>query len=252
MREKYPSIIEAKRDSIEETQARKDWALVTGNKEVPKATYYQNINTGDKYFHLAGAIGWPLMEKEIPGYVLIIGVRKTDDGSCSMIILEEMEDSDIRRLIVKCILLREKYGYWQSSTLMRHFYGDDIRYEEIESNITRELREKDGEGEDHGFYIYPPYGLDRLNHFEIYVQQIRTSLIPRQETGKKELTLGAANDKIRNYLQTLSKDSVSRLDMKKRAKLYPGVFALGCLVHTLLKRRPWLENSGGEGFNMEF
>ena len=251
MRKKYPSIIEAKRDSIEETQARKDWALVTGNKALPKPTYYENINTGARYFHIAGAIGWPLMEKNIPGYILIIGVQKTEDGSCSMIILEEMDDTDIRRLIIKCILLREKYGYWQSSTLMRHFWGDDVRYSEIEHNVTRELREKDGEGEGHGFYIYPPYDFDKLNHFEIYVQQVRTSLIVKEETGKKELILGN-NDKIINSLQTLSKDAMSRLDMKKRAKEYPAVFALGCLVHTLLQTRPWLESSGGEAFNMEF
>jgi len=251
VRIKYPSIIEAKRDSIEETQARKDWALVTGNKALAKPTYYENINTGARYFHIAGAIGWPLMEKNIPGYILIIGVQKTEDGSCSMIILEEMDDTDIRRLIIKCILLREKYGYWQSSTLMRHFWGDDVRYSEIEHNVTRELREKDGEGEGHGFYIYPPYDFDKLNHFEIYVQQVRTSLIVKEETGKKELILGN-NDKIINSLQTLSKDAMSRLDMKKRAKEYPAVFALGCLVHTLLQRRPWLESSGGEAFNMEF
>ena len=251
MRQKYPSIIEAKRDSIEETQARKDWAIVTGNKALPKPTYYQDVNTGAKYYHLAGALGWPLMEMNIPGYILIIGVQKTDDDSCSMIILEEMEDTDIRRLIIKCIMLREKYGYWQSSSLMRHFWGDDVRYGEIEYNVTRELKEKDGEGEGHGFYIYPPYDFDKLNHFEIYVHQVRTSLIPKEETGKKELILGN-NDKIKNYLQTLSKADEARLDMKRRAKEFPAVFALGCLVHTLLQTRPWLENSGGEAFNMEF
>lgn len=250
MRKKYPSIIEAHRDKIEETQARKDWAAVTGKKDVPRPTYYQNTKTGENYFYIAGAIGWPLMEKNIPGYILIVGVQKTDDASCSMKILEEMEDTDIRRLIIKCILLREKYGYWQSSELMRYFYGDDVRYGEIEYIVSRELREKDGEGEGHGFYIYPPFDFDKLNHFEIYVQQIRTSLIPRKETGKKALILGN-NDKIKNYLNTMSKDSVSKLDMKRRAKEYPAVFALGCLVHTLLHQRPWLESSGGEGFNLE-
>ena len=250
MRKKYPSIIEAKVDSIEETQARIDWANVTEKKQYPKPTYYKNIETGDCYYHLAGAIGWPLMEKKIPGYILIVGVKKDEVDSGVIIILEEMEDTDIQRLIINCIRLREKYGYWQSSDLMRYFYGDDLRYGEIEYIVSRELREKDGEGEGHGFYIYPPYDFEKLNHFEIYVQQIRTSLIPRADIGKK-LFLGD-NDKIKNAINTMSNAAVSKLDMKRRAKEYPAVFALGGLVHTLLHKRPWLVNSGGESFQMEF
>lgn len=56
MREPYPSIIKARRDSIEETQARKDWAIVTGVKEYPKPTYFENLETGEKYHYILSLI----------------------------------------------------------------------------------------------------------------------------------------------------------------------------------------------------
>jgi len=248
MREHYPSIIQARRDSIEETQARKDWAIVTGQKEVPKPTYYENIETGEKYYHIAGAIGWPW--ESIPGYAMVIGVNKTDDGLCRMTILEEIEDSNVPRLLLRCVGLREKYGYWDSSELMRYFFGDDTRYTPITLNICFKLREKDGYGDGHGFWIYSPDDFYEKDHFETYVRQVLAALT-KDETGHKMLIIGQ-NEKIRNHIQTLSNDSVTRLEMRQRAKEYPAMFALGGLVHTLLQRKPWLEGSGGEAFNLEF
>lgn len=248
MRNKFPSIIKAKRDSIEETQARKDWAIVTGAKEYPKPTYYENIKTGDQYHHIAGAVGWPW--ENIPGYALVIGVNKVDNGRCQMTILDEIEDSNVPRLLLKCVGLREKYGYWESSELMRYFVGADNRHEPITLAVCFELRNKDGNSDEHGFWIYSPDDFENKDHFETYVRQVLAALTP-DETGKKALMIGH-NEKIRNHIQTLSNDSIKRLEMRQRAKEYPAMFALGALVHTLLQRKPWLVGSGGKAFNLGF
>lgn len=247
MRAPFPSIIKARRDSIEETQARKDWAKVTGVKEYPKPTYYENIKTGEKYYHIAGAIGWPW--QNIPGYALVVGVNKTDDESCKMTILEEIEDSNVQRLLLKCVGLRDKYGYWEDSSLMRYFFGDDTRYNPISLAVCFELRRKDGNNDEHGFWIYSPDDFEEKDHFETYLRQVLAALTP-DEAGKKLLIIGN-NPKIKNYIQTLSNDSITHLEMRQKAKEYPAMFALGALVHTLLQRKPWMANSGGEAFNLE-
>lgn len=248
MREPYPSIIKARRDSIEETQARKDWAIVTGVKEYPKPTYFENLETGEKYHYIAGAVGWPW--ELIPGYALIIGVIKTDDNQCRMKILEEVEDSNVPRLLLRCVGLREKYGYWESSSLMKYFIGDDTRYEPITLAVCFELRNKDGNSDEHGFWIYSPDDFENRDHFETYARQVLSVLTP-DENGQKKLLIGN-NDKIRNHIQTMSNDSVKYLEMRQKAKEYPAMFALGSLVHTLLMRKPWMVNSGGDGFNLGF
>jgi len=248
MREPFPSIIKAQSDSIEDTQARKDWAIVTGVREYPKPTYYENMENGEKYHYIAGAIGWPW--EQTLGYALIIGVNKTGTKRCKMTILEEIEDSDIRRLLLRCVGLREKYGYWESSQLMRYFYGDDIRYSPIVLDVCKELKFLDGNSDEHGFWIYTPWDFEKRDHFETYAQQVKTVLRP-DETGLPKLIIGN-NHKIRNHAQTLSNDAITRLEMRQRAKEYPAMFALGGLVHTLVMQKPWMVGSGGEAFNLGF
>ena len=63
---KYPSIIEARRDSIQDTQARRDWFRVSGKREQPKRTFYVNIDTKEEYYYIAGAIGWPMGSASAP------------------------------------------------------------------------------------------------------------------------------------------------------------------------------------------
>ena len=248
MREHFPTVINARRDSVDEYQARTDWANITGLKEYPKPTFYQHTETDEQYYHLAGAIGWPW--EGISGYALVVGVIKTDNGKCRMRILEETEDTNVPRLLLKCIGLREKYGYWEDSSLMRYFYGNDKRYTPITLAVCVELREKDGNSDEHGFWIYSPDDFDEKDHFETYMRQVQSALTP-DVTGEKMLLLGG-NERIKSHIQTLSNESIKKLEYQRTAKEYPAVFALGALVHTLLQRRPWMVGSGAEVFNLEF
>jgi hypothetical protein len=248
MREKVKSIIEVHAEDVTVTQARKDWAIVMGKKDYPKPNYYRNKKTGAEYYHLAGAIGWP--GDNVPGYALIVGVEKTEDTEARFFVLEEIEDHNIARLLLKCVALREKYGYWESSEILRFFWGDDTRYSPITLAVSFKLREKDGEGEGHGVWIYQPDDFDRPDHFEIYVRQIRECLTP-DDSGKKRLYIGKCK-KLKNHLQNFSSDFIKKLKTKRKVKDYPAVFALGGLIHTLLERKPWLSNSGGEAFNLDF
>jgi len=248
MRKKVESIIEVKREDITITQARRDWGIVTGKKNSPKSVYYRNKQTGAEYYHIAGAIGWP--GDNVPGYVLIVAVEKTENPGPSFFVLEEVEDHNVTRLLLKCVGLRERYGYWEDSEILRHFVGDDTRYEPITLAVCSELQKKDGSGEGHGLWIYKPDDFDQADYFEIYVRQIRECLTP-DSTGKKRLQIGNCNT-LRNHLQNFSSDSIKILNTKRKVKDYPAVFALGSLIHTLLERKRWLSGSGGEAFNLDF
>lgn len=247
MREHFQSVIKARRDSVDEFQARSDWAKITGLKEYPKPTYYENKETGEQYHHIAGAVGWPW--ESIQGYALVVGVLKNGNGKCRMKVLEETEDTNVPRLLLKCVGLREKYGYWEDPNLMRYFYGNDQRYSPIVLAVCSELRDKDGNSDEHGFWIYTPDDFDEKDHFETYMRQVQLALTP-DGTGEKMLMLGG-NERIKSYIQTLSNETVKKLEYQRTAKEYPAVFALGALVHTLLQRKPWMVNSGGEVFNLE-
>ncbi len=248
MRIKMESIIEVHAEDVTITQSRKDWSVVSGKKDYPKPTYYRNKKTGAAFSHIAGGIGWPGVN--VPGYALVVGVEKTEDPEPRFFVLAEIEDHNVTRLLLKCVELRERYGYWESSEILRHFIGDDTRYEPISLAVNFKLREKDGSGEGHGFWIYKPDDFDQPDYFEIYVRQIRECLTPNS-AGKKRLQIGKFNT-LRNHLQNFSSDSIKKLHTKRKVKDYPAVFALGGLIHTLLERKRWLSGSGGEAFNLDF
>jgi len=247
MRKRVESIIEVHADNITVTKASKDWSEVTGETAYPKPTYYRNKKTGDEYCHIAGGIGWP--GDNVPGYALIVGVEKTEDPEPRFFVLAEIEDHNVTGLLLKCVGVRERYGYWKSSEILRHFFGDNIRYKPIILDVNFKLSDADGYGEIHGLWVYPPDDFYHVDYFEIYVRQIRECLTPNSE-GKKKLQIGKCNA-LRNHLQNFSTDSIKKLNTKRNVKDYPAVFALGGLIHTLLKRKPWLSDAGGGAYNID-
>jgi len=242
MRKKAESIIEAKREDITMTQSRTDWGLVTGKTDYPKPTYFKNKKTGHLYSHISGGIGWP--GNRVPGYALIVGVIKTEMPDPPFLVLDEEEDSNVVRLLRKCVSLRDKFGFWESSEILRHWIGDSDRYDPIVCTFSSKLRKKEGEGEGHGFYIYSPDDFDRPDFFEICIRQIQMCLTPNS-SGRKRLYIGK-NNKLRNHLQNFSKSI-----RKQSIEDHPAVFALGGVLHTLIQRKRWLNNSGAEAFNLD-
>jgi len=116
-------------------------------------------------------------------------------------------------------------------------------------DVNFKLSEADGYGEMHGFWVYPPDDFYHVDYFEIYVRQIRECLTPNSE-GKKKLQIGKCNV-LRNHLQNFSTDSIKKLNTVRNVKDYPAVFALDGLIHTLLKRKPWLSDAGGGAYNID-
>jgi len=236
------SIIKPVIDDALVIQAREDWAIVTGQTAYPKPIYFKNKVTGHSYSYIAGGIGWP--GDRVPGYALIVAVVKTEKPEPQFLVLDEAGDSNVVRLLRKCLVLRDKYGFWESSEILRHWIGDPNRYDPIVYTFCSNLRKKEGEGEGHGFYIYNPDDFDRPDSFEIYIRQIQICLTPNS-SGKKRLYIGK-NNKLRNHLQNFSKSI-----RKQSVEDHPAVFALGGVIHTLIQRKRWLNNSGAEAFNLD-
>ena len=69
---------------------------------------YENKETGEKYFCLAGGFAWPGTK---PGYACVVAVLAAPDPHAAPFrIVAEVEDNDVPSLIERAYSLYEKYG----------------------------------------------------------------------------------------------------------------------------------------------
>ena len=204
---------------------------VTGERTYLDPDYYENIETGKTYSHIAGAIGFP--GKGQPGLAVVMGVEKTTDPEPSFYVLDELEAESIQDLLNGVLKLRERWGY---PNCLSHCYGDYERFMSIVSEFN--LREKSPNKKWEGIYPSQPSDFERPNNFEIYYRQMDSCLTPPAK-GKKRLILDSCN-KLRNHIQNLPADVASKGDINS----YPAVFVLGALIHTLLILKPWRKPIG--------
>ncbi|MCK4821405.1 hypothetical protein KA005_36910, partial [bacterium] len=202
-------------------------SMITGQRTKPKATYYRNIETETKYYHIGGAIAWP--GKTLPGCVIVVAVKK-DSLRPSFQLLAEEEDHSINGLLDRCLDLRQRYGYELNGDLFRFWYGDHSKFASLLSDFNKE---KFSSKQAEGIHIACPVDFDKPNHFEIYVRRIQTCLSPN-DSGNKSLYLGAC-DRLRNYLQILPSDAA----IKGTDEDYPAIAALGYAIHSLSACKPW-------------
>ena len=170
-------------------------SLNMGDTVTRSPTIYRHIETGEEYVNLAGAIAWP--GKELPGFILVIGVR-VDPASENILYncIDEAEDHCIENLLVKCITLRNRYGFRQSQKLFRFWYGDSIRFVSLVTQFNQQLRD---DKKTERIYLANPIDFEKVNHFELYLRRTQSALM-LNGTGRKTLFLGNCH-RLRNSSQ---------------------------------------------------
>jgi len=208
-------------------------AMITGRQHVKKNHYYRHIETGQEYSHIAGGIGWP---GEKPGFTAIVATEKDAD---TLHVLAEAEALNVNELLSECLKLRETYGYGRHPDLFPSWYGDHERFQTFVTDFNQEMERNEENFK--WLSLSPPRDHERSNAFEIWVNAVRACL-SRDTSGEKVLYLGNCQ-KLRNHIQNLPPDAA----IKGSIEQYPAISCLGGLVHSLVIRKPWLDEIVGQG-----
>jgi len=92
------------------------------------------METGERYSHIAGAIGFP--GKDQPGLAVVMGVEKTKDSEPSFYALEEVEAESIQNLLSGVLQLRERWGYPSQPSGFERPNNFEIYYRQMDSCLT--------------------------------------------------------------------------------------------------------------------
>ena len=214
-------MIEIIQDSYnyETRQARHDWAEVTGSMRELKPAVIHNMETGDKFSAISGAIGWPTaMEK---GCMIIAGVSQDN-----IQVLEFREHQSVYDLIDDIIMTRKQYRFGDFGGILPDWVADPDRYTALIAETSVQLEKK--LGSDRGFYIRESADWYEKNVFPLYMWQLHTAL------KKKQLN-------IKNHPDLTVKLQAIQPDIIDKGKVfdYPAAGILAGLVHTIMTERTW-------------
>lgn len=227
-------------------QARLDHATITGQEFVENPWWYEDLENKYLYHDLYGCIGWPSevadSNHQLPGYIAIVGVLRPsnldklehfDPKDAKFFLIEEFETLDVPTLIAQCLLMREKYGFGLTPSLLDVWYGDPERFVTMLAIMNERLIQQGG---DHNaLMIAPPDDFYVPHIFDHYVRSLKSCLKPKVP-GKKETRRLFFHDRC-TTVKTHSKEFY-RDD--------PCVLAVGGLIHTLLNRCMWMGQVDGE------
>lgn len=209
-------------------QGNQHIARITGVREVPKPTYYKNVENGDEYYAIVGALAFSRHRN--PGFAVTVAAIKDGQNheNPKIVVLDEIESAEgIDALLEACMVRRERWGYPET---LQIFYGDQERFLTAVSDFNQKVSQARTEK---GIFLAPPADFNLPNRSEIYLERIK-SLLRKDENGEKRLSLGSCK-KLRTYLQDLPADAD-----KHHVEEYPAVAALGYAVHSILSLRPWM------------
>lgn len=214
-------------------QARRDYAHVTNTLVVEPPYWFRDTETGYEYHGIYGCIGWPqrISEQgdERNGYAAVVGVRKIegqDPENARFDLLDEIQEiSGSEDLLIKeCVAMRSRWGYGVHESILPVFYGDHRPFELIVAEFNTHIAETTND--DRGaFIVSPPDDFENPKAFDVYMGRLRTVL----SANAKRLHLGNSTI-IKNRIVSFKRDD-------------PAVMALGGLMHVLLLRQPWMEQT---------
>jgi hypothetical protein len=219
-------------------RAREDDARVTGQPLVERPIYFENVETGQKYYWIFGCIGWPNIISDKPkaanrpGYIAIVGVikgNKRPPEQALYQILAESESHSVNVLITEMLRLREEWGFGLHPELLHAFYGDQDRFimelATVNTLLTKQQRKS--------ILITSPLDLDNPKSFDLYVRAL-TEVLNNQN---QRLYYGR-NDILKNRVGEYTEKD-------------PVIVAMGGLVYSLSLQTPWLDVVGENIFNVE-
>jgi hypothetical protein len=220
-------------------QSRRDEAIVTGQPLIERPFWYRNTETGQCFLDIMGCIGWPnvITDKQAkkPGYAAIIGIIKNAGSpeTAPFQLLDETESQNIQTLFKEMVKMRNDYGFGLHPNLLQVWFGNtgDERFN-TELALYNVGLMKNG-GEKQAILIVPPDDIYDSNVSDIYIRAIRQSVAKNSQ----RLYYGG-NDILKNRVgDFLDKD--------------PVIMAVGGLVHSLLSRCMWLDQTRENAFNIE-
>jgi hypothetical protein len=228
--------------AVDLLQARTDYAAISGVEMVERPYWFKNTETGQLYYSLYAAIGWPSEVTDStdgqPGYAAVVGVVRpnkdldsTNPLNANFQLLAEAESKDVPTLLRECCRLRKEYGFGVQRNLLRVWIGDPERFFTPLAICNEKLIE-DG-GERAAILITPPDDLYTQKIFDNYVRALRSTLLE----DSRRFYFGH-NDILQNRLREFKKDD-------------PCVFAVGGLVYTLLCRCRWMDAQGENAFTVK-
>jgi hypothetical protein len=195
---------------------------------------YENTETREKYFCLAGGFAWPGTK---PGYACIVAVLDTPDPQTAPLrIIAEVQDTDVPSLIERAYALYEKYGA-TSSIIPWLWYGEsDAGYDAFLYRFNEGVRRT---GTKEQFFLASPPHFQLPTRFEFYCRELH-SLLPQGGTRRlfffPESLLPA-------FLKNISPADVARGSTKD----HPAISAAGYAVSALSQYEPWLMTVQDEG-----
>ena len=206
---------------------------VTGKDWVKKPLQYRNMETDERYCHIAGGVAFP--SKNLPGFAVVVGVL---DGPLvkepQIKVIEEYEGpATLGGFVQGCMDLHTKWWFPHIP-----FYGNHERYHQQFADLNKAAKQKDPENF-HSFHLQPPHDFNQPDKGIIYLERIKEVLTPDKNRVKK-LVLGNCG-KLIGHMQSLM-DSQTQGNIEE----VPAVAALGFAVHTMMSHRPWLMSTEGK------
>lgn len=218
------------------TQARMDEATVTGQPLVERPFWYENTETGQAYYDLYGCIGWPTEDtdanKGMPGYVAVMAVVKSERPAekAWFRLMGEGESEHIHVLFEHILRLREEFGFGLHPGLLQTFFGDPdkhvIRLALLNEELIRQY------GEQGAILVAPPDDFYEMDAFNNYKRSLETAIVCKPA----RFAFGG-NDILKVRHRQYRKDD-------------PAVMAVGGLVHSLLARTTWMDQTRDNIFNV--
>ena len=220
-------------------QARIDEAVVTKQSLVERPSWYENIQSGQRYYDLYGCVGWPteVSDKELgmSGYVAIMGVVKPlgnrPIADADFQLLAEAESQDVPTLLDHIVRLRNEWGFGLHPDLLSAWFGEPERFVTTIALENERLVAKGGDRQ--AILIIPPDDFYVPGTFDHYVRSLRSAIVPN----RLRFYFGG-NEILKNKLREFKRDD-------------PAVYAVGGMVHSLLSRCTWMDQTRENIFTVE-
>jgi hypothetical protein len=192
-------------------------------------SYYRHKETGKEFTEIAGSFSWP---SRLPGFVVVVGVERTDTDSPPFHCLDEMQSLNALELLGFTCRLQQKYSSGNRPTLFQTYvWGDYDRGMSVLQAANKDLAKL----KQPSLIMSLPIGSELQNCFEVWVNHALTRMLMPDGSGKKRLVIGDC-EALRNALQNYQHEDSHR----RREENFPSLVALGSCVHSLLSIEPWL------------